>query len=157
MIRISATITLLLALCSAAPATDFPKLDQFKAQLTEAVNAKNLKALNDLFHTEGASRYQIDQAIHTFEQSWEKGVIDGIELRPLDDPAFKSDGPRAMVEGGWMNGRHYRPNLQPVLFCTVYFKNTDGSGRARSLRVLAIDPRGDFKFPLLDEGKAEPN
>ena len=157
MIRLSATLAILLAVCAASQAADFPKLDQFKARLTEAVAAKNLKALGDLFHTEGASRYQIDQAIHTFEQSWDKGAIDGIELRPLDDPAFKSDGPKAMVEGGWMNGRHYRPNLQPVLFCTVYFKNADGSGCSRSLRVLGIDPLGDFKFPLLDESKTDPN
>ena len=147
------SIALLLAVvitCSSLYAFDHTKLEQFKDKLATALTNKDLKALNLLYYTNGASQYEIDNDIYSYEYNFNHYAFDKIEIQSLSDLKINSDAASIMTKGITIYGHSYVPNLTPEALCTVMFigKIKDRSVSAGSASPIGVDPDGNVKIIL---------
>jgi|HigsolmetaAR202D_1030399.scaffolds.fasta_scaffold26347_1 hypothetical protein len=119
----------------------------FKESLEAALKSKDLSALNNLFYTEGASQFQIDLLIHSYEVSIQTGILESVVVVPLEDAGHDSTSLQKIIDGEIMNGHFYVPNLKPLLFSKVKFTDSNGS-KWTTVAPLGLSPDGELKFSL---------
>lgn len=149
-------LALILLTTSFAVAADNDSYLTFKAELEEAITSKNLKLLNQLFYTKGASEYQIDTIIHSYEFNWENYIFDKIELKPINDPSYSEATIQAMLGGKIMNGHTYVPNMTPAKICSIRFKSKEGKSSTGIFSPIGVAPDGAVKFVLLEKVQEQP-
>lgn len=145
--------TILLIVATSAFGADTDPYSIFKAKLTEAIAKKDLKLLDQLFYVKGASEYQIDMAVYSYEYDWlnKSYAFDKIEFISPGDPSYSEVAMQAMLKPQTMNGHTYVPNIKPAKFCSVTFKSKDGKGSMGTLSPIGVAPDGTVKFVLVEK------
>ena len=133
--------------CASLYAIDQNKLDEFKDKLATALTNKDIKALNLLFYTNGASQFEMDNIIYGYEFNLSHYTFDKIEFQSFDDPKI-NPASIEFIKGSKMNGHVYLPNLTPVAFCTTTFRGTNALDSVGAASPVGLDPDGSLKFIL---------
>ncbi len=110
------------ALTAASLAGESAALDTFRQTATAALQAGTHADLDTLFHTDGASPFQLDlswQSILTnFHNRAADSSEDAFQFCSPDDPSLNPKAVASLSQPKTMNGHRYAPNLPVESICT---------------------------------------
>lgn len=112
-----------LVVSPSAGAGDDHTLNSFERTATAALQSANHADLEALYHTAGASPYQLDLSwesiVTNFRNHRDDSPDNSFEIHTLDDPTLNPKAVASLNEPKIMNGHRYAPNL-PVEFIGTF-------------------------------------
>lgn len=128
---------------------DQGKLDEFLNILGVALVSKDAKELEKCFYWGNTPEPLRDIAINEFEQIFGDHQFYSASLAYLTDRRLNQGAVKLYSSGKVMNGRHYDPNLKPVLMVLMIFRESNSSSPKDLMKwlPLGLTPEGAYRFP----------